>query len=55
MLFKIVLIVWLKKASTVSMGIKNILTKNVIAKKDNKDFENSTKYWICVNHYTDGD
>ena len=27
----------------------------VITKKDNEDFENSTKYWICDNDYIDGD
>ena len=27
----------------------------VIAKKDNEDFENSTKCWICDNDYIDGD
>ena len=27
----------------------------VITKKDNEDFENSTKWWICDNGYVDGD
>ena len=26
-----------------------------MTKKDNEDFENSTKCWICDNAYTDGD
>ena len=27
----------------------------VITKKDNEDFDNSTKHWICDNGYFDGD
>ena len=27
----------------------------VVNKKDNKDFENSTKCWICNNDYIDND
>ena len=27
----------------------------VMAKKDNENFKNSTKYWICDNTYIDGD
>ena len=27
----------------------------VMAKKDNEDFENSTKFWICDNDYIDTD
>ena len=26
-----------------------------MTKEDNKDFENSTKYWICDNDYIDAD
>ena len=26
-----------------------------MTKEDNEDFENSTKSWICVNDYIDGD
>ena len=26
-----------------------------MTKEDNKDFENSNKYWICDNSYIDGD
>ena len=27
----------------------------VMTKKDNEDFENSTKYWICDNDYINND
>ena len=27
----------------------------VMAKKDNENFKNSTKYWICDNTYVNGD
>ena len=27
----------------------------VMSKKDNEDFENSTKFWICDNDYIDND
>ena len=33
--------------------IKNQLV--LMTKKDNEDFENSTKCWICDNAYFDGD
>ena len=31
------------------------LSKLVMTKEDNEDFENSTKCWICDNDYVDGD
>ena len=34
---------------------KNINKKLVITKEDTKDFENSTKCWICDNSYVDDD
>ena len=35
--------------------MKNHFIKDlVMTKKDNKDFENSTNYWICDNYYADG-
>ena len=40
------------------MWWKNILKikkKLVRTKKDNEEFENSTKCWICNNDYIDGD
>ena len=46
MLFTISLKVWLKKANTVVMWWKNILTKN-----DVTCIKNLTKFWICDNAY----
>ena len=38
------------------MWWKNILTKDLWwLKKNNEDFENSTKFWICDNNYIDDD
>ena len=34
---------------------KNFNEEIVMTKKDYKDFENSTKYWICDNSYVDDD
>ena len=34
---------------------KHFNKKLVISKKDNEDFENSSKCWICNNNYTDND
>ena len=31
------------------------VSSNVMTKKDNEDFENSTKCWICENDYIDED
>ena len=33
--------------------MKKHFNKLVITKEDNKDFENSTKFWICDNDYID--
>ena len=36
--------------------MKNYFNKElVMTKKDNEDFENSTKFWICDSTYVDGD
>ena len=36
--------------------MKKCFTKElVMTKKDNEDFENSTKCWICDNDYIDND
>ena len=34
---------------------KNFNKEFVMTKEDDKDFENSTKCWICDNVYVDGD
>ena len=34
---------------------KHFNKKLVITKKDDKDFKNSTEYWICENHYINND
>ena len=34
---------------------KNFNKESVMTKKDNEDFENSNKCWICDNDYIDGD
>ena len=55
MLFTILLTVWSKKENAVVIWWKKHLNKLVITKKDNKDFKNSTKCWICDNGYVNGD
>ena len=56
MLFTILLAVWSKRVSIVVMWWKNHFNKKlVMSKKDNEDFENSSKCWICNNGYTDND
>ena len=34
---------------------KHFSKELVMTKEDNKDFENSTKCWICEDNYIDGD
>ena len=34
---------------------KNFSKELVMSKKDNKDFENSTTFWVSNNNYIDGD
>ena len=47
---------WLKKENTVVMCEKKYFNQNLnITKKDDEDFKNSTKRWICDNAYADGD
>ena len=56
MLFTILLAVWLKKVTIVAMRWKKYFNKElVMIKKDDEDFENCTKCWICDNDYIDGD
>ena len=56
MMFTILSAVWSKKVNIVVMWWKSILTKSLWwLKKDDKDFENSTKCWICDNVCFDGD
>ena len=56
MSLKVLLIVCLKKTSTVVMSWKHILTKNlVITKKDVADSKHFNKFWVCHNAYVDGD
>ena len=45
------IIVWLKNVNTVAMWWKNIL----MTRKDNEDFKNSAKFWICDDDYVYGD
>ena len=54
--FTILLIGWLKKVNIAMKWWKKHFNKElVMTKEDNEDFENSTKSWICVNDYIDGD
>ena len=45
MLFTLLLIVCSKKVSILLISWENNLTKLLMTKNDNEDFENSTKYW----------
>ena len=55
MLFTTLSIVWSKKTSIIVKYWKKLLSKEfLITKKDNKDFKNSTKCWICDNTYVGG-
>ena len=46
----------IKKSKYCSDVMKKHFNKEfVMTNKDNKDFENSTKCWICDNDYIDGD
>ena len=56
MSFTISLIVQSKKVSIILILWENHFNKElVITKVSHKDFENSTKYWICDNDFVDGD
>ena len=55
MLFTMLLIVCSKKVSILLISWENNLTKLLMTKNDNEDFENSTKYWICNYIYNEGD
>ena len=55
-MFKSLLAVWSKKVSIVVILVKKHLTKElVMSKKDNEDFEKSTKCWIYDHDYIDTD
>ena len=49
----ILLIIWLKKVNIAVKWWRN--KKIVITKKDNEDFKNSSKYWICDSDNVDND
>ena len=55
MLFTMLLIVCSKKVSILLISWENNLTKLLMTKNDNEDFEHSTKYWICNYIYDEGD
>ena len=37
-----------------SKCFSDVMKNHFMTKKDNKDFENLTKYWICDSYYADG-
>ena len=44
-----------KESKYYSDVMEKLINKElVMTKKDNKDFKNSSKYWICDNIYVDG-
>ena len=45
----------IKESKYCSDVMKKYFNKELVMTKDNEDFENATKCWICDNFYFDGD